>query len=174
MTIVRPYPRAKKDKEMSETLQHLILVRHGESEGDVRRAAFKRGEPYQSTKTPQDEEITAHGIAECHSTGLWIKKHIIQAYGLRGFDGCYVSSAIRTEQSAVALELPIAVWQEDHDLDERNRGLVAGLRAEQHKDSFPKSFAQMRRDPLHWTPPNGEAIMPGVTGRVRHFMDDIG
>lgn len=158
---------------MSETLQHLVLVRHGESEGDVRRAAFKRGEPYITTKTPEQEDTTPKGLRECHRSGLWIQKHIIQAYGLISFDGCYVSSAPRSEQSAVALDLPIAVWQEDHNLDERNRGLIRGFRQSQHQQLYPESFAQMKKDPLHWLPPGGESLVPDVSSRALRFMDNI-
>lgn len=45
---------------MGETLKHLVLVRHGEGEGDMRRAAWKRGEEVISTKHPDDEELTAN------------------------------------------------------------------------------------------------------------------
>src|SRR6185437_9435477 len=103
---------------MSDTLRHLVLVRHGESEGDVRRAAWRRGEMVSATKLPEMEEVTARGTDQSHRAGVWIQKHIIDAYGLVAFDGCYVSSALRSEQSAAALDLPIAVWQEDSCLDE--------------------------------------------------------
>lgn len=158
---------------MSETLQHLILVRHGESEGDVRRAAFKRGEPFQTTKTPEQEEITARGIEQCRRAGLWIQEHIIEAYGLPGFDGCYVSSALRSEQSAVALDLQVAIWQEDNCLDERDRGLIRGLRKSQHQQLYPESYEQMQRNPLHWIPPGGKSIIPDVSGKVDQFLENI-
>lgn len=158
---------------MGETIKHLVLVRHGEDEGDVRRAAWKRGELVLAAKKRELEEITARGVEQSHKAGIWIQKHVIGAYGLMGFDGCYVSSALRSEQSAVALDLAVAVWQEDHSLDERNRGLVRGLRPEQHREVYPQSFEQMKSDPLHWLPPGGESIMPDVTSRVRQFMENI-
>lgn len=158
---------------MGETLQHLILVRHGESEGDVRRAAWKRGEKVAPNKVPEQEEITAKGADQSRYAGLWIQKHIIEAYGLAALDGCYVSSALRSEQSAVALDLPITVWQEDDCLDERNRGRIRGLRPIQHQQVYPESFDQMRVDPLHWIPPDGESLIPDVVARVDQFMNNI-
>lgn len=159
---------------MGETLQHLVLVRHGEDEGDVRRAAWKRGELVAATKRRELEEITSRGIEQNRQAGLWIRKHIIGAYGLIGFDGSYVSSALRSEQSAIALDLAdVAIWQEDYNLDERNRGQIRGLRPEQHRQLYPQSFEQMKRDPLHWWPPGGESIVSGVTARVRRFLENI-
>lgn len=157
---------------MGETIQHLVLVRHGEDEGDVRRAAWKRGELIVPSKKRDLEEITAEGVEQSRQAGLWIQKHVIAVYGLAAFDGCYVSSALRSEQSAVALDLPVAVWQEDHNLDERNRGRIRGLRSEQHRELYPQSFEQMNHDPLHWLPPGGESIMHDVTTRVRQFMEN--
>lgn len=158
---------------MSETLQHLVLVRHGESEGDVRRAAWKRGDMVAAVKMPEQEEITDRGAAQSASAGRWIRRHIIGAYGLQAFDGCYVSSALRSEQSAVALDLGVAVWQEDSCLDERNRGRIRGLRPVQHEQLYPDSFTAMKKDPLHWLPPGGETLVPDVVGRARTFLENI-
>lgn len=157
---------------MNETLQHLIFVRHGESEGDVRRAAYKRGESYKTLKTPEQEELTLRGEEQSRLAGQWIQEHIINKLGLISFDGSYVSSSLRSEQSAAALDLSIAVWQDDQDLDERNRGKVRGLRPKQHRDLFPESYLQMNERPLHWIPPGGESILQ-VAKRAERFMEKI-
>ncbi|HEU5004789.1 MAG TPA: phosphoglycerate mutase family protein [Candidatus Saccharimonadales bacterium] len=158
---------------MGEILQHLVLVRHGESEGDVRRSAWRRGNMVPATKKPEQEEITARGAEQSHQAGLWIQKHIVQACGLGAFDGCYVSSALRSEQSAVALDLSIAMWQGDNCLDERNRGKIRGWLSMQHEQAYPDSFRQMKVDPLHWVPPGGESLVPDVVSRVKQFIDNI-
>lgn len=92
---------------------------------------------------------------------------------MTAFDGCYVSAALRSEQSAVALDLPVTIWQEDNCLDERNRGHIRGLRPTQHQRVYPGSFEQMRNDPLHWIPPGGESLIPDVVARVARFLDRI-
>ena len=158
---------------MSQTLQRLVLVRHGESEGDARRNAWRRGEIVTTTKIPELEGLTHTGFQQAHLAGQWIQEHIIGPYGVIAFDGCYVSSALRSEQSAGALGLTVAVWQEDNCLDERNRGNVRGLRPAQHQETYPSSFEQMHHDPLHWLPPEGESLIPGVINRVRQFMTNI-
>lgn len=156
---------------MSETLQHLILVRHGESEGDIRRAAWRQGELVPTNKLPENEALTTQGEEQSRQAGIWIAKNIMPVFGITLFDGCYVSSALRSEQSAIALGLPAAVWQDNHNLDERNRGKIRGLRAEQHKQLFPESYAEMQANPLQWIPPEGQSIMH-VTTKVRQFLND--
>lgn len=158
---------------MGETLQHLVLIRHGESEGDVRRAAWRRGEVVQTDKMPEEEELTARGEEECRRAGRWIIENIMRKFHITQFDGYYVSSALRSEQSAIALDLPNAVWQVDANLDERNRGFVRGIRAEQHKKRFPDSYAQMKSDPLHWVPPGGNAIKPTEIDHAQRFLDKV-
>jgi broad specificity phosphatase PhoE len=158
---------------MGEAIEHLVLIRHGEDEGDVRRAAWRRGELIAATKVREREEITPTGEEQSRRAGLWIQEYVVKAYDLTSFDGCYVSSALRSEQSAAALGLTSAVWQEDHDLDERNRGRIRGLRPEQHRKLYPRSFEQMNESPQQWLPPGGESLVPDVTARVRRFMQNI-
>lgn len=157
---------------MSETLRDLIIARHGEGEGDVRRAAWRRGEMVAATKMPEREEITAQGIWQSRQAGLWIQDNVVAARGLAAFDGCYVSSARRSEQTTAALGLPIAVWQRDNCLDERNRGKIRGLTPGQHRQLYPQSFEQMISDPLHWVPPEGESVLE-VAERARQFLHNI-
>jgi broad specificity phosphatase PhoE len=157
---------------MSESQKHLVLIRHGKSEADLRREAWARGEDFETDKKPEEEELAPRGEEESSRGGLWVTKNIIRKCGLLAFDGCYVSSALRSEQSATAMSLDIAVWQEDHALDARNRGSVRGLRAEEHQQRFPESYAEMHTAPLAWVPPGGESIME-VSGRVSQFLDNI-
>lgn len=157
---------------MGETLQHLILVRHGESEGDVRRAAWRRGDRYVSAKRPEDEELTALGAEQSRRAGLWIVEHILGKYALKYFDGYFVSLSCRSLQSAVAMELGDMIWQGDERLNERNRGRIRGLRSEQHRKLFPGSYEKMQSDPIHWIPPGGESMLD-VTDRWSSFYDDI-
>lgn len=161
---------------MREVIRHLVLVRHGESEGDARREAWKRGERITTAKMPEEEGLTERGIRQCELAGRWIQRHIIEALGIRAFSGCYISPTARSEQSAVALGLPSLVLQEVALLSERNRGLTRGWHPEQHKARYPDSYRQMKHDILHWQPPGGEALVPDVINRVEQFLDmlDIG
>lgn len=157
---------------MSETLQHLVLVRHGESEGDKRRDAWKRGEQYVSIKRPEDEALTSLGIEQSRQASLLIAQQILGQYALKGFDGYFVSMSLRSLQSAVAMEFTDAPWQGDERLNERNRGRIRGLRPYQHQKLFPESYEKMQTDPLHWIPPGGNSVLD-VSELWRSFYADI-
>jgi broad specificity phosphatase PhoE len=158
---------------MNETVQHLVLGRHGESEGDRRRAAWKRGEAFQASKTPDEEEITSLGVDQCRAGGVWVAENVIKKNHLPGFEGYFASTALRSLQSAIAMDLPGADWQADPRLDERNRGLIRGLHPNDHKRLYPDSYRRMREDPLHWIPPGGNAIIPDLVNEFESFYEDI-
>lgn len=148
------------------TPRHLVLVRHGESEGDVRR---KQKLP--ALKHPIHEEQTKVGHEQSRAAGSWITKHILGAYGLNGFNKYLVSPLIRTRQSANSLDLS-DVWVEDQRLAERNRGDIQGLTNKQHLERFPKSYKQMSEHPFHWVPPHGESIL-AVSHRFGELVNDL-
>jgi broad specificity phosphatase PhoE len=157
-------------------LKHLILARHVEGEGDVRRAAWKRGEAAQSNKMPEEEGITDKGFRDAQAIGRYLVENIQKPYGLDRFDGYFTSMAKRSIQTAGAMCLAGAdVWQGDERLDERNRGLVRGMHPEKHKQMYPESFALMKHDPLHWIPPGpgGNAIVPHMADLFESFYSDI-
>lgn len=148
------------------TPRHLVLVRHGESEGDVRR---KQKLP--ALKHPIHEEQTKVGHEQSRAAGSWITKHILGAYGLNGFNKYLVSPLIRTRQSANSLDLS-DVWVEDPRLAERNRGDIQGLTNKQHIERFPRSYKQMSEHPFHWVPPHGESIL-AVSHRFGELVNDL-
>lgn len=148
------------------TPRHLVLVRHGESEGDVRRKL-----KLPALKHPIHEEQTKVGHEQSRAAGSWITKHILGAYGLNGFNKCLVSPLIRTRQSANSLDLS-DVWVEDQRLAERNRGDIQGLTNKQHLERFPKSYKQMSEHPFHWVPPHGESIL-AVSHRFGELVNDL-
>ena len=146
--------------------RHLVLVRHGESEGDVRR---KLGTS--ALIHPNDEKQTEAGHRQSQLTGLWIAKYIMQVYGFKQFDAILTSPLIRTKQSAESLGLGSG-WAEEPRLTERNRGDIQGLTKQQHKDKFPDSYKSMFDHPFYWVPPGGESILT-VSHRFGELVDDL-
>lgn len=138
--------------------KHLVLVRHGESEGDVRRAMTNQPRSDSLKKHPKDEEQTPKGHKECQLAGQWITRHILQEYGLGRFDLLKVSPLIRTVQSAESLGLN-GVWGQDVRLAERDRGMIQGMTKNQHEQEYPDSYNNMKQHPFHWTPPGGESLL---------------
>lgn len=159
--------------EIAKNLQHLALVRHGEGEGDVRRAAWNQGDNQAAHKDPALEELTDKGVEQCRVTGKWIMDSLLNNHGLGTFDGYFVSPALRGRQSATALGLPSATWQIEPNLSERNRGMISGLHPKEHQRLYPQSFDEMRNNPLHWRPAGGEALIPDVVNTTKQFITDI-
>jgi broad specificity phosphatase PhoE len=150
--------------------RHLVLVRHGESEGDVRRGAWKQGKSFESIKHPADENQTPLGHEQSKLAGEWIGQYILKNYAIV-FDACFVSPMTRTMQSARSLGLTTN-WQSKELLTERDRGKVAGLTRTAHESLFPDSYNTMRQHPFHWVPPDGESILR-VADRATKFLGEV-
>lgn len=146
--------------------RHLVLVRHGESEGDVRR---NDGMP--ASKHPREEEQTERGHLQSQAAGLWIAKYILGEYNLGHFERYLTSPLIRTKQSAESLGLS-SDWIEESRLAERNRGDIQGITKQQHKEKYPESYDDMRSLPFHWVPPGGESVFE-VSQRFGAIVDEL-
>lgn len=157
---------------MAEVLpRHLVIVRHGESEGDVRRA--KRDQPlsHDLVKHPYDEDQTETGHKQSSQSGQWIIQHILAVYGIEMFDSQLTSPLIRTQQSARSLGLS-GKWRSDSRLAERNRGIIQGMTMKEHEERYPESYSHMLAYPFHWTPRSGESILR-VSHRFSTLVDDF-
>ncbi len=139
-------------------VKHFFLVRHGESEGDVRRSLPNQPLNDMLAKHPRDEEETERGHEQSFATGQWIAKFVLGAYGFEQFDWQRTSPLIRTKQSADSLGLT-GKWVDEERLAERDRGKIQGMTKQQHQEQFPESYHQMHDYPFHWTPPGGESLL---------------
>lgn len=149
--------------------RHLVLVRHGESEGDARRAANKS--LFNSNKQSFSEEQTRTGGEQSKAAGRWIAKFILQSYSIDNFEMYGTSPLIRTRQSAMSMGLT-AVWNDEPRLTERDRGKIQGMTHQEHKTLYPKSYKEMQDYPFHWTPPGGESLLR-VASRLAELTREI-
>lgn len=157
---------------MSEVItKHLILVRHGESEGDVRRAMREQPTSDELIKHPRNEEQTDEGHRQSMITGQYIAKFVLGRYGFDTFDWQLTSPLIRTKQSADSLDIT-GKWREDERLAERDRGEIQGMTKKQHREQFPESYRQMLEYPFHWSPPGGESLLR-VSVRFGELVDEF-
>jgi NAD+ kinase len=157
---------------MSEVpAKHLILVRHGEGEGDVRRTLTNQPLSDMLTKHPRDEEETQRGHEQSAASGQWIAKFVLGVYGFEQFDWQRTSPLIRTKQSAESLGL-LGEWIDEERLAERDRGKIQGMTKLQHQEQFPESYKQMHDHPFHWTPPGGESLLR-VSMRLDELVDEF-
>lgn len=162
---------------------HLVLVRHAESEGNYIRNVVKKGRERDLARvaTMIDDfrerpgshwRITEKGEDQAKIAGQWIQEHIIKHNGLPGFDRYVYSPLRRTQETAGHLAIEGAHWRHDWRLRERSWGELENLTGEaEHAKHYPFNHAWMRRDPLHWTPPGGESIVLMADTRVRDVFD---
>ncbi len=157
---------------------HLVLVRHGESEGNFVRSAAKQGDNSYLTdafrERPGHEwRLTSKGVDQAHAAGTWIQENIIAHYGLPGFDRYFYSPHRRTRETAAHLRLPNAQWRLNRLFREREWGELQGLVEAEHREKYPLNYTWMKADPLHWAPPGGESISQVADNRVREAFDTM-
>lgn len=152
----------------------LVLVRHGESEGNVAMEAGKAGDLRHYTDeyitTPGHQwRLTATGRAQAHAIGTWIDDEV------GPFDRYYVSPYVRTKETAGLLGLTGARWRVNRALRERDWGDIGSLPLEdfESRSEYELSAATRRNDPLYWVAPGGESIAHVAEDRVRNVLDTL-
>ena len=166
---------------------HLFLVRHGESEGNVAALAAKRGEEPLPTDPFYDLPgrawaLTDKGRVQAATIGTWLRgalEEIGRTAGATPTGRRYVSPYVRTRQTAAGLRLGSALqpvgWYVNRSLRERDWGDIESIPksefdfAEQYEHSRHKRAI----DPLYWHPPGGESLCDVAENRVRNFLDTL-
>jgi len=139
--------------------RNLVLVRHGESEGNlIQRAARNKKKIIVPKKFMErhtcDWRLTDTGIEQAQSAGAWIQENIGQS-----FDRYYVSNYLRALETAALLGLPDAKWFKSHYICERNWGILDRFLPEQRAKKFAKDFESKRINAFYWSPPRGESML---------------
>ncbi len=136
----------------------LVLVRHGESEGNVASRRTLAGD--NSCFTPEflarhssQWRLTDRGVRQAEAAGAWIRENL-----WTDFDRYYVSEYLRAKETAAHLGLPEAVWFSDFYLRERDRGDWDVITYEERINRYPESVREQEAEPFFWTPPNGESL----------------
>ena len=137
----------------------LILVRHGQSEGNVAHRASERGDnkfftPAFRERHSRTFRLTDKGIGQAQAAGAWIRENIHQP-----FDRFYVSDYARAEETAGHLGLPNAEWRVKFQLRERDKALMDNMPADDQKRLFAMENRQYALNPfLSYPAGGGESI----------------
>src|SRR5688500_7437097 len=135
----------------------LVLVRHGESEGNeaVSRARAGDASMLDEVRTRHSSfwQLTARGREQAAHSGRWLRDEFPQ-----GFDLHHSSEYVRAMQTAALLDLPGAEWLLHPDLRERSWGDLDRLTPEERREHFAASLQEKASAPFYWRPPNGESI----------------
>jgi len=136
----------------------IVLVRHGESEGNIANRMSKRGDDSAYTDVFRARHsslwrLTDKGRKQAHMAGEWIRENIDDR-----FDRYCVSEYIRTQETAALLGLPDAVWYPDFYLRERDWGDLELKTETERAELFGETLRKRASDTFFWCPPNGESL----------------
>lgn len=150
-----------------------VVIRHGQSEGNVATDAAKRGDESYYTdafrETPGHRwHLTEGGQEQAKIAGQWIIENISET-----FDRYYVSPFVRTRETAAFLGLPDTQWRIDPRLRERDWGEAEGITRREFEEQYPRAALLKKVDSLYTRMPGGESIADVRINRVRDFYNTL-
>lgn len=139
-------------------LSDLVLIRHGESEGNVARQRSLAGDHSLFAgefkhRHSSSWRLTDRGRRQAASAGEWLKRN-----NLAHFDRYLVSEYLRAMETAGRMGLPSARWYAEMLIRERDWGAM-DLMSE--KERFVKMQDELKRRDLnrfYYAPPGGESL----------------
>lgn len=142
----------------NEMPSDLVLVRHGESEGNKAKNLqdlFK--DKAFAERHSSLWRLTNQGRYQANAAGLWIRNNIVPILPDEKFFRYYCSSYVRAIETAGGLGLN-GQWRENFYLRERDWGFLDVMSREERDLRFPRELIHMRREKFLNAPPNGESI----------------
>ena len=150
----------------------LVLVRHGESEGNVAvKASKKMGDNRHYTPEFLERHsslwrLSDKGIRDATAAGVWLRSEMPR------FDRHYTSEYMRALETAALLGLEGAEWYRELYLRERDRGWLDVVPYSVLKERFAEELERWDRSSLFWAPPGGES-MADVCMRVDRVLNTL-
>lgn len=135
----------------------LVLVRHGQSEGNAAKRLSEKGDHAVFTEKFMNRHsasfrLTDLGRSQADKAGEWIRKEF------PAFDRCFVSEYLRAMETAAHLALPNAEWRADFYLTERDWGDLDICPENEREEKFGDALKRRVAEPFFWRPPNGETF----------------
>lgn len=152
--------------------EHLVLLRHGQSEANIIQRQFK-DDPGGTApagffdRHDSDMRLSARGRVQARAAGDWLRHH-----GLASFDRYYASPHARTAETAATLGLG-GDWMLDVRWRERDWGEFGVLNHVERLDRFALSQKLKDQNKWYWCPPGGESLATGVYGRFRDILSTL-
>lgn len=153
------------------SLENLVLLRHGQSEGNLAHFhANEKGNTDYFTSEFRDKpgalwHLTKEGREQAKVAGEWISDNILEGR----FDAYFTSPLVRAVETAAYLDLTGARWSEpDPKLRERYWGDIEAMPFDEYQKKYPHNAIRRNGDYLNWKPPGGESLAETI-GRVEQF-----
>lgn len=152
---------------------HLVLVRHGQSEGNAANQASRSGDHSHFTDSFRSRSsawwhLTELGREQAQIAGAWIREEMPEV----NFDRFLASTFPRAMETAALLGIPNAGWLLRTELREREIGQLEGLTVEERDRLWATELAARPGAPFYWRPPNGESLAD-VALRLRSVLDNL-
>ncbi|EGG17959.1 phosphoglycerate mutase domain-containing protein [Cavenderia fasciculata] len=150
----------------------LVLVRHGQSEGNEAQSRSKRGDlsaytPEFKKKHSSTYRLTDKGILQAKIAGRWVRENVAEV-----FDRYYTSEYVRAMETASLLGLQEAQWLTEIQLRERDKGKMDNISWTEKNEKFGIEMELRKRDSFFWAPPGGESIA-SICSRVEHTFTTL-
>ncbi|GAM18015.1 hypothetical protein SAMD00019534_011900 [Acytostelium subglobosum LB1] len=150
----------------------LVLVRHGQSEGNEAQSRSKRGDLSAYTdefkkKHSSSYRLTDKGIKQAKIAGKWVRENVAQ-----NFDRYYTSEYVRAMETSSLLGLEEAHWLTEIQLRERDKGKMDNISWTEKNERFEPEMKLRKRDSFFWRPPEGESIAQ-ICQRVEHTFTTL-
>jgi len=149
----------------------LVLVRHGESEGNLAQAKSVKGDQGAwamkefKTRHTSQYRLTDIGREQAKIGGDWLRKNI------GPFDAYYCSEYVRAMETAALLDVG-GPWVSDFFLRERDQGVMANISKKDRLEKFAQEVEKRDQDTFYFAPPGGESIANACL-RVNRVLSEL-
>lgn len=148
----------------------IVLVRHGQSEGNKANKASRNNDNHFFTPEFKDKHsrvfrLTDKGIKQAKTAGEWLGTNVPMP-----FDRFYVSDYIRAKETAAHLNLPNACWRVEFHLRERDMALMDNCPDDEKKRLFVLEDRQFTIDPFLSFPAGGGESIADLCQRLKTTM----
>lgn len=148
----------------------LVLVRHGQSEGNLAKKLREKGidayDKVRKGRHTRSWRLSELGKSEAAQAGAFIETEFGR------FDRYYVSEYARAVETAHLLALKDATWYIEYFLVERDWGELDRCTEAEREKRFGATLALKEVEPFFVRPENGESIA-ALCMRIKHFLDTL-
>lgn len=138
----------------------LVLVRHGQSEGNAAKRLSEKGDNTGFARLndihTRSFRLTKKGQEQAVTTGKWIENEFYKEG--KGFGRYIASEYTRAMETAALLGLPDAAWLRNFYLTERDWGELESCPESEKAERFGDVLRMRMIEPFFWRPPNGESF----------------
>ncbi|OGZ19374.1 MAG: hypothetical protein A2494_01285 [Candidatus Lloydbacteria bacterium RIFOXYC12_FULL_46_25] len=138
----------------------LVLVRHGESEGNAAKRLSETGDDRGVRELEKRHtasfRLTERGRRQAIQAGKWLREEFGESKPF--FDRCVTSEYFRAMETAGLLDLPFAEWLSDFYITERDWGVLETFSDTDRNGKFADELERRDVEPFFWRPTRGESF----------------